>query len=203
MVQVDVGNGDGDSHTFVVHKEIICHHSPFFKAACTGHFREAEDRVVKLPDDRAELFDIFLQWLYSQNLQQVFAEVTLPAWTTFIELYILADKLQVRTLKSAIMDQMVCRAVAAGGSYQREKFPTNADIRLAYETTPPTSPMRQFLAELFAFLQELPIDKDEVPKDYLYDLAIAQRLGGDWQYPMRSILRTPCRYHERENGGRD
>lgn len=202
MVLVDAGGNNGGLHTFSVHKHIICHSSAFFKAACTGQFLEAESQKVKLPDDRAELFDLFVQWLYSQNLKQIFEDVTLPIWRTLIELHILADKLQVLKLKNTILDQMLCKADEALGRGParmpaREGFPTNVDISLAYENTPVTSPMRKFLAELFALLRDFSVEKDEVPKDYLYDLAMAMKLpwfvGG---YGLPGDMKTRGRYHE-------
>lgn len=206
MVMVDVGEDRGEVQTFSVHKEIICNYSDYFRAACTGEFLEAKSGRVRLPEDHAELFDLFVQWVYSQNLEQVLAQATRPLWTTLVELYILADKLRALTLKNTIMDRMLCKAHGAlRYSRGREEFPSNADISLAYDNTPPpTSPMTKFFAELFslkrAFIsEEFTIEKDEVPKDYLYDLALALRLRWDGRYGLPSVMKELCRYHEHDS----
>lgn len=203
MVLVDAGENNGGLLTFSVHKHIISHSSAFFKAACTGHFLEAESQKVKLLDDRAELFDLFVQWLYSQDLKQILKDVTLPIWRTLIELYMLADKLQVLKLKNTILDQMLCMAGEVfirvpSRPPAREEFPTNVDISLAYENTPVTSPMRKFLAELFALLPDFSVEKDEVPKDYLYDLAMAMKFHWVARYGLPDDMKKRGRYHEQQ-----
>lgn len=197
---VDVGKDDGELQTFSVHKEIVCHYSDYFRAACKGEFLEARSGKVKLPEDRAEIFDLFVQWVYSQNLGQVLAEVALSPWTTLIELYVLADKLQVSTLKNAIVDRMLCKAhVALRKARGRDKFPSNADITLAYENTPPTSPLPKFLSELFALRRDFAIEKDEVPKDYLYDLALGLRLRWNGSNGLPTLMKELCRYHDHDS----
>ena len=199
---VEVGEDHGELQTFSVHKEIICHYSAYFRAACKGEFLEAKTGKVKLPEDRIELFDLFVKWVYSQNLEKVLADVAdvaLPFWTALIDLYVLADRLQVLTLKNAILDRMLCKAHGAlRDSRGRDKFPSNADICHAYENTPPTSPITTFLAELFALRRDFTIEKDEVPKDYLYDLALGLRLRWDCRYGLPPLMKEPCRYHEHD-----
>lgn len=200
MVVVAVGTNEDELQRFSVHRDIICQYSAYFRAACTGEFVQAKSGKFKLLEHRAEIFDLFLQWLYSQNLQQVLANVELPSWTTLIELYMLADTLLVQTLKNAIMDRLLCKAhVALRQLRCRERFPSNADISLAYENTPPTSPMTKFLSELFALLRDFTIEKDEIPKDYLYDLALGLRLRLDGSSGLPPLMKEPCRYHEHDS----
>ncbi|MCJ1365703.1 hypothetical protein MMC16_004828 [Acarospora aff. strigata] len=200
MVTVDVGGENGDLQTFAVHKNILCQQSSFFKAALMGRFKEAAAGKVELPEDRPELFDHFVQWIYTQDLKQVIAEATPSRWTTLFKLYVLADKLQVETLKNAIMDYVLYMAqVAVKDGAPRAEYPTNADISAVYENTPPASPMRKFLSELFALLPKFSIEKDEVSKDYLFDLAIVLRLHNKVSTGLPCIMKEPCRYHEHDS----
>ncbi len=204
MITVEVGSHDGDLQTFGLHKNIVCQYSAFFKAACMGRFKEAETGKISLPDERADLFDLFVQWVYSQRPKQIFTELASPVWTNLTGLYILADKLQVPVFKNALMDYILCKVHRSmmNVTLLEVDFPSHSDISAAYENTPPTSPMRRFLAELFAssFLKDLPIKKDQVPKDYLYDLAIALRLGAEPAYGLPPVMYEVCRYHDHANG---
>lgn len=139
MITVSIGENIGDVHEFGVHKNLVCHYSAFFTAACTGQSREATSGEVKLPKGGAENFDFFVQWLYTPKLDGILTKTKLPFWTTIIELYVLADKLQIPALKNAILDELMSRAdYAVVFACFRENFPTNADICAAYANTPPT-----------------------------------------------------------------
>lgn len=187
-----------------MHKGLVCCYSAFFRAACTAESKEAISGHVRLPDDSAEIFDLFMQWLYTGKLQDDAFDAKQGSWTESIKLYILADKLQVPTIKNAVLDQMVSTADhAVAFSYEKDKFPSNADISLAYGSTSQTSLMRTFLAELFAIMQSFSIEKDEIPKDYLYDLALSQRAGKRVAGGPPTSMKTPCRYHEYDEAGED
>jgi len=50
-----------------IHKDIICHHSEYFRAAYNGRWKEADEGVT-LEDVEVEVFHIFVHWLYTQRL---------------------------------------------------------------------------------------------------------------------------------------
>jgi len=52
---------------FVVHKELICHSSPFFDRAFNGSFLEGQTQEMKLEDVEASRFGIFVHWLYTRK----------------------------------------------------------------------------------------------------------------------------------------
>ncbi|KAK4556338.1 hypothetical protein LTR86_006482 [Recurvomyces mirabilis] len=54
--------------TYAVHKELLTSASPFFAAALNGTFAEGLDQAVKLPEEKPEIFEWFLQWLYTGSL---------------------------------------------------------------------------------------------------------------------------------------
>ena len=51
-------------HKFVVHKEWICFHSPFFSSAFNGDFEEGQTQTMTLVDVDPELFAIMVHWIY-------------------------------------------------------------------------------------------------------------------------------------------
>ncbi|KAK1031459.1 hypothetical protein LTR33_016947, partial [Friedmanniomyces endolithicus] len=70
-VEIIVGD-DGDKSRlqtkYLVHKELLTAASPFFAAALDGAFAEGLDQSVKLPEEKSEMFEWFLQWLYTGSL---------------------------------------------------------------------------------------------------------------------------------------
>ncbi|KAI9172733.1 Kelch-like protein 21 [Paramyrothecium foliicola] len=50
---------------FHAHRAIVCPQSTFLAAACDGTFREAEARMIELPDERPEILTRFLRFLYT------------------------------------------------------------------------------------------------------------------------------------------
>lgn len=51
------------TYTFNVNKSVVCLTCPFFKAACTGDWKEARAGIIELPES-AETVEQLLQWCY-------------------------------------------------------------------------------------------------------------------------------------------
>ena len=88
-----------DEHrkTYKIHKKLTIGHSPVFRTAFTGNF-EAETQSIDLEDIDNEVFDIFVQWLYTSRLRK--QDRKLPRGNLLIKLWVLADMLMVRKLQS-------------------------------------------------------------------------------------------------------
>lgn len=54
---------------YLVHKELLTSASLFFAAALNGTFAEGLDQEVRLPEEKPEIFEWFLQWLYTGTLK--------------------------------------------------------------------------------------------------------------------------------------
>ncbi|KAF2859545.1 hypothetical protein K470DRAFT_300208 [Piedraia hortae CBS 480.64] len=81
-VEVIVGNGQDRNRprtTFQIHKELLTSASPFFSAALNGNFTEGILQSVKLPEEKPEIFEWFLQWLYTGSLTVPVAGELAPA----------------------------------------------------------------------------------------------------------------------------
>ncbi|KAI4919366.1 hypothetical protein J4E90_001499 [Alternaria incomplexa] len=50
-----------------IHKDVICHHSEYFRTAYNGRWKESDEGVT-LEDIEVEVFNIFVHWLYAQTL---------------------------------------------------------------------------------------------------------------------------------------
>lgn len=53
---------------YLVHKELLTGASPFFAAALNSTFAEGMEQVVRLPEEKPDSFEWFLQWLYTGSL---------------------------------------------------------------------------------------------------------------------------------------
>ena len=86
---------------FIVHVSILSR-SPIFACMCDGPYIENTNRHIDLPDEDAESFGWFLEYLYTG---------TLPTYDTsplnhrlkLASLYILSDKYQLESLKESII----------------------------------------------------------------------------------------------------
>ncbi|KAF7923929.1 hypothetical protein EAE99_006590 [Botrytis elliptica] len=118
VVHAKVGK---DLQDFGVHKSLICHCSPFFKAAFTSGFEETTTGIIKLADVDVEVFELFFQWLYTQQIGEPEHYAIGPAiWDnkskayhdykilfgTLLRLYIFADMVKVPTLKNDCIEKL-------------------------------------------------------------------------------------------------
>ncbi|CZR58479.1 uncharacterized protein PAC_08371 [Phialocephala subalpina] len=61
IVIVNVRNDDQDEYeTFPIHKNYICHHSPYFEAAFNGRFIEGETQEMDIGDVEPMVFGLFV-----------------------------------------------------------------------------------------------------------------------------------------------
>ncbi|KAF7198254.1 hypothetical protein HII31_00610 [Pseudocercospora fuligena] len=68
VVVGETGNKSRPQTQYLVHKELLTSASPFFAAALNSTFAEGMEQVVRLPEEKPESFEWFLQWLYTGTL---------------------------------------------------------------------------------------------------------------------------------------
>ncbi|KAL8404880.1 hypothetical protein RB594_009675 [Gaeumannomyces avenae] len=49
---------------YKLHKSVVCPRSDFFAAACRGHFKEAREGRISLPEDDPQIVDLMVQYFY-------------------------------------------------------------------------------------------------------------------------------------------
>jgi hypothetical protein len=110
-VRIEVGPED-EREVFTIDSEILTSRSLFFRKALSGGFKEAEERVVKLPEDDPEIFGIYLHHLQTNELSVL--PDPIPSDDTgdeeqaaLINLYILAEKFQDVKSKNAIVRGLI------------------------------------------------------------------------------------------------
>lgn len=134
-----------DLQDFGVHKSLICHCSPFFKAAFTSGSEETTTGIIKLADVDVEVFELFFRWLYTQQIGEPeqdevgFAlsgnesesghEFNLHL-STLLRLYIFADMIQVPDLKNDCVEKL-----SRMGSTEKEYLTESENIHHVWEHT--------------------------------------------------------------------
>lgn len=156
----------------MVHEGIICERSEFFRRAMNGNWVEASDRIVKLPEDCASIFEVYMNLIYT-------GVIPLPTGkdygtNTLVRLYVLGEKLQdvsaknsvitsiINVLKQQLLDLSLCITIAA------------SSIQVIYAGTPEGSPLRRLAVDSWSdpsWMEVLP--KYSFPNAFLADLAIA------------------------------
>lgn len=128
---------------YVVHAELLCYYSPFFKAATSGNWAEAKTGVVHLPDDDPRVFEVFQDWIYGARLglmsgQDVDTSLLLALW-------VFGDKVQVPGFQNAAIEALRDRTCNPPRQFKLK------DIKFAFENTAEESPLRKIIIDLYVW----------------------------------------------------
>jgi len=146
IVTVLVGT---EEERFVLHQDAVCAKSKFFKAACSKQWLEGQERIVRLPEADAAIFQVYCNWIYSSELQE--PTCTAPSDTadknaereSLIKLYLLGDSLDDVALRNQT-NVMLFKAMRN----QRKLLNTEL-TRLVWDSTVPKSSMRRMVVDVF------------------------------------------------------
>lgn len=89
---------------FVIHKNKICYHSPFFSAAFNSNFIEGMNQEMTL-DVNLKAFGIIANWMYTQDIVASSGEP--PDLCTLAQVWILADRFLMPKLKNQAMTDLI------------------------------------------------------------------------------------------------
>ncbi len=97
LVAVIVGSGSSQRE-FILHNNLICAASSFFRRALAPPFMEHQTGIVKLPEESAEYFTAFYDWLYTDHPSKSVAAFlcgnSAQGWQTFwLDTFLLSDRL--------------------------------------------------------------------------------------------------------------
>jgi hypothetical protein len=57
---------------FSVHEHLLIEYAEYFRAALEpGRWQEGTTKTVKMPEDKPEVFDLYVSWLYTRTLPTV------------------------------------------------------------------------------------------------------------------------------------
>jgi hypothetical protein len=106
----------------------------------TRDWKEALERRVLLPEVDPDDFEGYLQWLYTSD----FAFAGAYRSVVLVELYILGDFLDDLAFRNAVLDYQMTEWVA------NHNVPSVEATRLAWDNTPPDSPLRHLVIVLWS-----------------------------------------------------
>ncbi len=192
-----------------MHDGTLCSCSRFFQAAIKSDFREAHEKVVRLPEVDPDVFESFLEWVYTKSLKHIgndFGDTTHDTNTTNVvnttsnisntsntspssssttttkghdvdrhyealfQQYFLGEKLQVRALKNAVIEETIHLE-------QRSNFvPCAEQVKQVFEGTVRGNQLRRLVVDMHlwdvepSFMLEHEVWFD---KEFFIDLALA------------------------------
>ncbi|KAI4629163.1 uncharacterized protein J4E87_003424 [Alternaria ethzedia] len=139
-----------DRMKYHVQKAFLVHHSDYFHKALSGTWKEAEDGVVTLVDVEPAIFNLFVEWLYTQQLPSSRSDYRRVADANFsedvckIRLYVFADRFAVPALRTAMNRQIVGeRDVTSGLCWGVTQ------IAYAFDNLPTSDPVLDFLVDQY------------------------------------------------------
>lgn len=168
--------------TFLVHEAIICERSEFFRRAMNGNWVESSERMVKLPEDSAEIFGTYINMVYTGMVATQLDDITdekLKRTNLSVEcnylcrLYVLAEKLQDALAKDSVREALRRLDLEkSGGLYT---LPPLEAINLLYEGTCEGDPVRSIFINrcLTASPEQVKNFVSKTPQEFVAELTVA------------------------------
>ncbi|EMD00006.1 hypothetical protein BAUCODRAFT_64321 [Baudoinia panamericana UAMH 10762] len=161
---------------YTIHKDLLTSASPFFAAALGSTFAEGMEQTVRLPEEKPDIFEWFLQWLYTGSLTTPHnGAYGSPKYFLLIDLYALSDRLLTTTLSNDILSTI------ARLSETTNSVPTPSDTFILYDSIRDTSPLRTLILDLFAYKKTdklLETHKDDWHPRFLRELVVKLKRPG-------------------------
>ena len=177
-----------DKVPFYLHKERLCQHSRFFAKAFDGGFVEANTKSMTMKDEGVEEFKLLEEWLYRGKFTPPkYGEPTADSQRSFllIKLFCFAEKVEIMKLQNMALDRIRNFATTTLSTIDnrfRDIFTTKQSpyhsplaIEHAYSHTPPHSPLRRLLSELFAYNVDPHspgLDLEDYPKEFVSEVCL-------------------------------
>lgn len=130
---------------FGVHKDVICKDSDFFRAACSTNWLEGQEKLVRLPEVKPSVFQVYLDWAYTGILAvedaQTPEEDRGRSSSGIIDVYLLGDVLGDVKLRNQAMQLLNTHVI-------EHKLPSYHSIRKIFRNTPTNSNLRKWAVDV-------------------------------------------------------
>ncbi|KAG9241123.1 hypothetical protein BJ878DRAFT_248651 [Calycina marina] len=185
---------DPNPMKFLIHKEVVCHHSEVLAAAFNSSFQEGQTQTYRIEDTTERAFKLFTQWLYSRRLmlQQPFVSdatgyekndqedqedhedqeqfmIELDEDMSLVELWVLADKFGMPLLQNDVLDSIHLILEDPEGQLPVQTFP------YIFENTTPGSLLREYTISMCVRYMEpeaLNQFDENFPRDLLFGMSL-------------------------------
>lgn len=169
-----------------------------------NNWAEAEERIIRLPEDDPDSFDVYRHWIYSRAIcsqgETTDLMETNKEWYLLADSYILGEKLQDADFKDAVLDAMIEKMEV------EKTFQTRLTLRL-YKGTPKGSLIRQFMVDMHVWKAEDSWFAEHYRPHYdcesLFDIAAAFVKQGIKKTSAEKppFMKDRCLYHEHTRSG--
>lgn len=158
---------------------------------------------LTLKEEDPEVFEIYLHWLYCQTLPVQNDNPGFEGNTEYVQLakaYVLGEMLQDVDFKDTVLDAILIKSRSKASDGQTW-FPVGPAIRYIYDGTPESSAARRLLVDLYTYNGRAEwltqwANKDELPKEFLLDLAVATLAKRPRPPASLAQKAGACEYHE-------
>lgn len=139
--------GNESPQKFTIHESVIKPRSEFVRLALRGEWKEANDRVITLPDDEPDVFSIYQEWLYSGLIHTRGSEKGLendPEHELLVKAFVLGEKIIDPEFKDCVLDAIIEKL--------REDKCINLYLtKLVFDNTPSASPLRRLWMDTYYY----------------------------------------------------
>ncbi|KAF1960086.1 hypothetical protein CC80DRAFT_590412 [Byssothecium circinans] len=162
-ILVEVRDKIGHMGAYHVHKSVLTEHSKFFRDCFSKDDKDVATNKISIEVAELYLFPFLVDWLYRHYLpnMETWSSVYLPAGKTMseyeweIDLYLIAHELQIRSLKSIVLN------LAVDWFAKSKTSPSYSAIIDAFKRVPPGCPFLQFLVDAHCLHWILGHDNDK------------------------------------------
>lgn len=172
MLKVVEGQGD-DKCEFAIHEALLTARSKFFAKAMGKGWKEAEEKVVNLPDDKQEVFPLYASLVYTGTVPALdekvvrihrngdgqthceYPEEYKLEYELLVGLYVLSEKIQDTMAKNTAVEALIAKVTHESKIVNNRDegpcMPSLPSIETMYTKTPHHCPGRQALIDCFVW----------------------------------------------------
>ncbi|KAL8797908.1 MAG: hypothetical protein Q9182_007124, partial [Xanthomendoza sp. 2 TL-2023] len=176
-----------------VHKGLLCHHSPVFRAMLDHDWMETHGSTIALKDEDHETFRRFIVWLYYGTVIDQDEDLSTIPVEELIDCYFLADRRDVPAMQNHIIDTLIQNMRATDTLFCRLQ-------RRIWENTPQQSLLRNLTVDSLVFRGDIvgvledENENDEYDKSFIVDVLIA-KLKNLYIISWDEFYKRRCEYH--------
>lgn len=192
---------------FALHQALACQTSEFFRASCHSDWKEAKERVIRLPEVAEATFAIYLGWLYTSQIELIQGEdgeevkytpelatnIKSEVYDRLLDAYLLGDFIQDDNFCNAVVDRSLALCFALRMS------PGHYSICKLWTRLPKSKMARLFVDMYSAATSHVDVRHEalDLPPGFVLEIAATMIEERHMTNSKRSPANRPkCFYHE-------
>nr|POF17506.1 hypothetical protein CFP56_12920 [Quercus suber] len=193
-----------EEQKLLIHRDILCEHSAFFKAAASEQWKEGQTLLLTLPDDDSDVLDLYIHWIYqgkiySRTPVDISGKESNES-ETLVRAFVFGEKIQDGHFKDAVIDALLA-SVSTPDKDGACWYPTDETVNSAYADTPEGSPLRRLLLDMHIHHGTTTWVRASCGADFLVDLtkelfSLRKPLSGPDPTEMTN---SSCHYHHHQS----